>query len=262
MSEHPYRSDGWSAPRRIGVVVPHADVGPEAEMQAMLPRGSATLHASRLHFAAMRAGGVMDPKIPHQPVASFTDPPLADDAIASLAQAPLDVIALGFTSSAYKLGAAGEQALVDRLATSSRGMPVISTCQAAAAALRALDAAKLALVNPPWFDDELGEQGASYFAAEGFDVVHHAPTGLPSAQVQITPAGLFDWIKSVAVGADAVFVAGNGQRAVGVIDALEDELGMAVITANQVLLWRSLQAADADIAFDRYGRLLREIGVR
>lgn len=261
MTDHPYRPDGWSAPYRVGIVVPHADVGPEAEMQAMLPAGAVTLHASRLHFAAMRAGGVMDPKIPHQPVVSFTDPPLADDAVAQLAQAPLDVIALGFTSSAYKLGATGEQALIDRLSTSARGMPVISTCQAATHGLRALGATTLALVNPPWFDEELDTLGASYFASEGFDIVHHAPAALLSAQAEITPARLFDWIKSIAGDADAVFVAGNGQRAVGVIDALEKELGIAVLTANQVLLWRSLQAINADVQIDRYGKLMRDIGI-
>lgn len=26
MTDHPYRPDGWSAPYRVGVVVPHADV--------------------------------------------------------------------------------------------------------------------------------------------------------------------------------------------------------------------------------------------
>lgn len=261
MADRSYLPDGWSAPYRVGVVVPHADIGPEAEMQAIAPAGAMTLHSSRLYFAAMRAGGIMDPKIPHEPVVSFTDPPLVDEAVAQLAQAPLDVIALGFTSSAYKLGSVGEQALVDRLSTSSRGMPVISTCQAATRALRALNARSIALVNPPWFDDELDSLGADYFAAEGFDVVHHAPAGLHSAQTSITPAELFDWVKSVARAADAVFIAGNGQRAVGVIDALEEALGIAVITANQVLLWRSLQAIDADVEFERYGQLLRNIGV-
>ncbi len=140
-------------------------------------------------------------------------------------------------------------------------MPVISTCQAATHALRALEATTLALVNPPWFDEELDTLGASYFASEGFDIVHHAPAALLSAQAEITPARLFDWIKSVAGNADAVFVAGNGQRAVGVIDALEDELGIAVLTANQVLLWRSLQAINADVHIDRYGKLMRDVGI-
>ena len=56
----------------------------------------------------MRPGGEMDPKIPHDPVRAFIDPPFIDDAVELLAASPLDSIALGFTSSAYVLGADGE----------------------------------------------------------------------------------------------------------------------------------------------------------
>lgn len=257
MSPTAFQPDGWRARTRIGVVVPHADVGPEAELQAMVSSEDITIHANRLHFAAMRAGGVMDPKIPHQPVQDFTDPPHVDDAVAALAQAPVDVVALGFTSSAYKLGVEGEQALLDRLSRSTRGIPMVSTCDAAANALTELGAHKLALVNPPWFDADLDGLGAAYFRARGFDVVHHGPAGIPSSQSEITPGLLFDWVKSVAGGADAVFVAGNGQRAVGIIEAVEAELGIAALTANQVLLWRSLRVIDADPRGAGYGRLFR-----
>jgi maleate isomerase len=249
-----FNRDGWDASKRVGVVVPHADVGPEAELQAMAPP-EVTIHASRLHFGAMRAGGLMDPKIPHQPVRSFTEEPHIDDAVALLAAAPLDVIALGFTSSAYQHGPVGELALIDRLSRRSRKIPLVSTCLSATDALRAFGARKLALVNPPWFDEAMDELGAAYFAGQGFDVVHHGPAGLPSSQAAIRPDLLFDWVCSVSRGADAVFIAGNGQRAVGIIAALEAELGVPVLTANQVLLWASLQVIGASMAVDGYGRV-------
>lgn len=223
-------------------------------MRAVAP-SDVSLHAARLHFAAMRAGGVMDPKIPHSPVQSFTEPPHVDGAVELLAAAPVDAIALGFTSSAYKHGASGEHALLDRLARRSRGLPVVSTCLAAVEGLRALDVDRLALVNPPWFDDELDAQGALFFVQQGFDVVHHGPCGLPSSQAEITPEGLFDWVRSVAGGAQGVFIAGNGLRAVGVIEALEEELGIPVLTANQVLVWESLRQLGADHKVTGYGRL-------
>ncbi|WP_367136325.1 maleate cis-trans isomerase [Saccharothrix sp. HUAS TT1] len=256
MTERTFRRDGWDARVRIGVVVPHADVGPEAELRAMAP-ADVSVHAHRLHFGAMRPGGVMDPKIPHQPVTSFTDEPYLDDTVESLAASPLDVIALGFTSSSYKHGVDGEQALLRRLAPRTRGMPLVTTCLAASNAMRALGVRSMALVNPPWFDRELDLAGARYFTDQGFDVVHHAPSGLPSSQADIIPGLLFDWVKSVADGADAVFVAGNGQRAVGIVEALEDELGTAVLTANQVLLWQSLRETAPDVEVHGYGRVFR-----
>ena len=32
-----WKADGWEATTRIGLLTPHADVGPEAELQAMSP---------------------------------------------------------------------------------------------------------------------------------------------------------------------------------------------------------------------------------
>ncbi|MFC8527683.1 maleate cis-trans isomerase [Nocardia sp. NPDC057227] len=249
-----WKPDGWDARTRIGIVVPHADVGPEAELRAIAPP-TVSVHGARLYFSAMRAGGVMDPTIPHRPVESFTEPPYLDETVESLAASPLDVIALGFTSSAYKHGADGERALLDRLSEPARGIPVVTTCLAAERALRTLGAETLALVNPPWFDSALDELGARYFRDVGFDVVHHGPAGLRSGQEFITPESLYDWIAKVGTGADAVFVAGNGQRAVGVIDALERDLGIFVLTANQVLAWDALATAGEREPVVGYGAL-------
>jgi len=251
-----WQDDGWNPAVRIGVIAPHADVGPESEIRAMLPAGIG-LHSARMHFAAMRPGGIMDPKIPHGPVKSFTDPPFADTAAEMLAACPIDAIGCGFTSSAYKLGRRGEAEFIERLERHTRGIPLASTCLSAAEGLRALDAERMALVNPPWFDDELDGQGAKYFTEQGFDVVHHAPCGLPSAQRDITPEGLFAWIHEQVIPArpEAVFVAGNGLRAVGVIDVLERRHGIPVLTANQVLLWRVLHFAKGAAPVVGYGRL-------
>ncbi|BAU83782.1 maleate cis-trans isomerase [Streptomyces laurentii] len=253
------QKDGWEARARIGVVVPHADVGPESEFQAIAP-DDVFVHGSRVHFGAMRPGGEMDPKIPHDPVRAFVEAPHIDQAVELLAASPLDVIALGFTSSAYVLGADGEKELFDRLAAYTRGLPLTGTTVAAVAGFTALGARRIALVNPPWFDDELSALGADYFTKQGFEVVHHGPCGLPSNQKLITPEALAEWIRSTVAEhrPDAVLVAGNGIRAVGVIDALEQETGMAVLTANQVLFWHALHlagAAEAARSVTGYGRL-------
>ncbi|MFD7167368.1 maleate cis-trans isomerase family protein [Streptomyces violascens] len=239
-------TDGWDASTRIGVVVPHADVGPEAELQAMAP-ASVSIHGSRIHFAAMRAGGEMDEKIPHDPVRAFVEPPFLDQAVELVAASPLHALTLGFTSSSYVLKAQGEEALYERLAPFTRGLPITGTTRAARAAFHALGAHRIALVNPPWFDNTLSGQGADYFREFGFDVVHHGPCGLPSNQKAITPDNLSAWIRTTVAShrPDAVLVAGNGIRAVGTIKPLEEELGFHVITANQVILWHALHLADA-----------------
>lgn len=251
-----FRPDGWNRSIRIGTVVPHADVGPEAELQAMAT-DDITIHGSRLYFSAMRAGGEMDEKIPHDPVASFAQPPYVDEAVESLAASPLDAVCLAFISSAYKHGPDGERALIERLHPRARDLPLISTCLSAERALTKLGTKRLAIVNPPWFDADLDGLGARYFEKAGFRVVHHAPCGLPSGQKHITPQSLYNWIAKIVneSDADAVFIGGNGQRSVGIIDAVEKTLGVSMITGNQVILWDALRSIDAEVRIEGYGEL-------
>ncbi len=253
-----FRPDGWNRLIRIGAVVPHADVGPESELQAMVT-DEITIHGSRLYFSAMRAGGEMDEKIPHDPVAMFALPPYVDEAVESLAASPLDALCLAFTSSAYKHGPDGERALIERLRPRSRDIPIVSTCLSAERALVQLNTKRLAIINPPWFDADLDGLGADYFEQAGFRVVHHAPCGLQSGQKYITPQSLYNWIEKVVAksNADTVFVAGNGQRSVGIIDAVEKTLGISMITSNQVILWDALRSINASVEIKGYGKLFR-----
>jgi maleate isomerase len=249
------KRDGWDARTRIGVLTPHADIGPECELEAMAPP-EVTIHSARVPFGAMAAGGGMDPTIPLAPVRAFAEPPHLDDAVELLAAAPVHSIAFGFTSSAYVIGHEGEAAMLDRLTERSRGTPVVATCTAAVEALRRSGVERLALIDPPWFDAELNERGAAYFGSQGFDVVYHAPSGLPSDQQGIEPAELEQWVRAnVPDDAEGVFIGGNGFRAVGVIQPLEQELGRPVLTANQVLFWAALRAAGADALVSGYGQL-------
>ncbi len=155
-----WRYDGWGPVTRIGVLTPHADVGPESELQAMAPEG-VVIHAARVRFGAMAAGGTMDPTIPLAPVRAFAEPPFVDDAAELLGAAPIAAIEYAFTSSAYVLGAEGEAAMVSRLRERAGGIPVAAATAAAVQALCALAADRVALVHPPWFNDELNRLAAA-----------------------------------------------------------------------------------------------------
>src|SRR6201987_1592864 len=101
----------------------------------------------------------MDPTIADNPVRAFADPAAGDNAAEMLAMAPLHAIVFGFTSSSYVRGAADDLALKSRLEARTRGIPVVITCAAAAAALAALSTKRVALISPPWFSVEMAQQG-------------------------------------------------------------------------------------------------------
>jgi len=250
-----WRPDGWSFRARLGVIVPHAAIGTESELHAMAPAG-VSIHATRVPLGVMRAGGLMDPTIALEPVRAFADPPLVDDAAELLAAAPLHAIGFGFTSSSYVRGAGDDEALRQRLQARTRGIPVAICTVSAVLGLRALGARRIALVDPPWFSPELTALGVDYFAGQGFEIVHASPAGLPSEQRAINPGQLFAWVREHAPAeTDAVFISGNGLRAVGVIQALEEDLHIPVLTANQVLLWHLLRLAGTQVPVAGYGRL-------
>jgi maleate isomerase len=252
-----WQSDGWAFRARLGVIVAHAAIGTESELAAMAPAG-VSVHAARVPLAAMRAGGEMDPTIALEPTRAFADPPAIDEAAALLAAAPLHAIGVGFTGSSYIRGPADDAALRARLEGRTRGIPVAVTAHSAVLALRALEVGALALVDPPWFPPELIALGAEYFAGEGFEVVFAAAADLPSNQRAIHPGQLFEWVRGqVPPAAEAVFIGGNGLRAVGVIEALEEDLSIPVLTANQVLLWHLLRLARTRVPVMGYGRVFR-----
>jgi len=251
-----WQPDGWGQ-TRIGVLTPHADVGPESEFRALAPEGI-SIHSARVLFGAYKAGGTMDPTIADDPVRGFAEPPRVDDAAELLAAAPLHAIVYGFTSSSYVRGAADDAALKARVEKRTRGIPVIIPCAAAVMALTVLAAKRLALVSPPWFSPEMDKQGAKYFQSQGFDVVHHGPAGLPSDQQAIQPNQLYEWVAThVPKNAEAVFIGGNGFRAVGIIEALEQNLARPVLTANQVAFWQALRLSGARAPVLNYGQIFQ-----
>jgi maleate isomerase len=249
-----WQPDGWAL-TRIGVLTPHADVGPEAEFGAMATDGI-SIHAMRVPFGAYNPGGVMDRTIADDPVRAFAEPPLVDDAAELLAGAPLHAIVYGFTSSSYVRGAASDAALKSRLETRTRGIPVVIPCAAAVTALTALGAKRLALISPPWFSAEMDQQGARYFQTQGFEVVYNGPAGLPSDQQAIQPSQLYEWVRTrTPKSAEAIFIGGNGFRAIGVIKALEEDLARPVLTANQVAFWQALRLSGTRTPIVDYGQI-------
>src|ERR1700676_1428299 len=249
-----WQPDGWGQ-TRIGVITPHADIVPEMEFNALAPDGI-SIHATRIPFGGYRPGGKMDPTIANDPVRAIVDPHAVDDAADMLAMAPLHAIIFGFTSSSYVRGAADDAALKSRLEARTRGIPVVITCAAAAIALDALSAKRVALISPPWFSAEMAQQGAGYFQSQGIEIVYSAPAGLPSDQQAIQPEQLYNWVRShVPKNAEAVFIGGNGFRAIAVIKALEDSLGRPVLTANQVAFWCALRLSGTRAPIINYGRI-------
>lgn len=201
-----------------------------------------------------QAGSSGGPTSPADLVALATAP-FPDRAAEQLLVDQVDVIGYASTTSAYAIGFDAEMAMVSRLCQLT-GVAVVATCASAVHALRVLQAERVALVGAPWFAPEWNELGAAYFASQGFDVVSSASAELSQDPCAIEPAAVCEWTsRHVEDAAEAVFVGGNGFRAVGAIEALEAAIERPVLTSNQVLLWHLLADADDTFEINGYGRL-------
>lgn len=241
VQEPRWQPDGTGSIARIGVLTPDFDPVPESELSAMAPAG-VSIHASR----------VVRSRTP----AAFAEPPYVDAAAERLADLAPRAIAFAYTSSSYVLGPEADGPTRTRLQERVGGIPVVLTCPAAVDALRALGAKRIALIHPPWFSEEVNGKGLAYFAGLGFDVVRCTRLSPARSFTEVRAAEVFEWVRQNAPReADAVFVGGNGLRAIGAIDALERALSRPVLTANQVVLWAALRAAKAGLEVRNYGRI-------
>jgi maleate isomerase len=236
-----WRPDGAGLVARIGVLTPDFDPVPESEMAAMPPRG-VSIHASRV--------------VRYRTPAGFAEPPHIDNAAERLADLAPHAIAVGYTSSSYVLGPNSDDGVRARLEARAGGRPVVLPTVAATDGLRALGVRRVALVHPPWFNQEVNAKGEDYFAARGFDVVLCERMTPSRTFAEVRAVEVYDWVRSrVPRTADAVFIGGNGLRAIGAIDALESALRRPVLTANQAVFWGALRAAKVRIRITGYGRL-------
>jgi maleate isomerase len=239
----------------IGIVTPHAAAGPEVELPAMT-RGHIAAVVSRTG-PATEASQTSSTAPAQAQLRASTERAAIDRAALTFSDTPLDAVVHASTTSGYVIGPREESLLVERLSRRF-GVPAVASCAAAATALQTHGVGLVQLVHPPWFDDEFDELGAAYFRSQGIDVVVTKAVGLPDEPAEVSTQRVIDWVEQhVDDRAEAVFLAGNGFRASGAVEELEQRTSRLVLEANQVLLWRIQAATGARWDITGYGRLLR-----
>jgi maleate isomerase len=240
---------------RIGLLTPHAAIGPEEEFPAMAPGRLAT-EVVRIPAEAGRASAEGGAPATPAGLRALTEPLVLDAAAKMLADS-IDVVGYASTTSAYAIGFEKELELVSRL-SAMRGVPVASTCASAVLGLRSLALERVALVGAPWFAAELNRLGAAYFRGQGFNVISSASANLSKEPDRISPADVVAWISGrVPDDAEGIFVSGNGFRAVAAIEPLEAAIDRPVLTSNQVLLWKLLACVGSSFEISGFGQLFR-----
>jgi maleate cis-trans isomerase len=147
----------FSAPLRVGLMVPSNNTTMEGELAAWLPAGST----------------VTTVKIPRGPglLTAETIPAYRDSAIALARRhfgRGIDLIAYGCTAAGFILGPSGDAEL-SALLSQATGLPVVTTARAMVSALQHDQAKRVAVVTP--YQDSVNAQLTAFLEHGGIEVV-------------------------------------------------------------------------------------------
>jgi maleate isomerase len=215
----------------IGVVIPY-DFALDRELWRWVP-AQVSLHLTRTPYQdlpvsvaqAMAVGG-------REAVARCTRDLLVVEPA---------VVAYACTSGSFIGGLAGEAALVACMVEA--GAPAaVTTSGAVIAAAHALGVNKMAVVTP--YDDAVGAKLRAYLNEAGVEVTAQNDMGLTGRIWTVPYEVTAELARRTAQGdGEAVFLSCTNLRTYDLIASLEQELGVPVITSNQVTMWSVLAAA-------------------
>jgi len=236
---------GWRA--RIGVVVPSVNTVVEPWFSATSPPG-VSVHASRMFLD--------NALTPESIVRMDRDEGMR--AVRQLASCRPHGIAYCCTASSIVQGLEYDRHLQHEVEQAA-GVPATTATQSILEALRVLGVKRIAAASP--YAEEIDRAEHAFFEAAGFEVVSSACLGIKDAfgLAAPTPREIYELaLRAWKPGAEAMLITCLNLWSQTVIEQLETELRVPVVTSTQATFWRLLRIVGIDDRIARYGRLLAE----
>ena len=228
--------------KRIGLLLPSSNTTMEPEFYSIAPSGVS------IHTARMMLHDVTPESLESMAGDAF-------DAAELLSTAGVDVMVYGCTSGSLVKGIEWEENLVKELQKAS-GIPTVTTAGAVVEALKAVRATKVTVVTP--YIDELNKLEKSFLEAHGFRVASIKGLGLTDNQMigKVSSdeiRGLID----PTPGTDCLFISCTNLPVTSMIQDLESQYDVPVVTSNQASMWSALSSMSQGNV-EGYGTLLKD----
>lgn len=233
----------WRA--RLGVVVPSVNTVVEPWFGSVCPEGVGVF-ASRM---------LLDNALSPESIVRM-DREEGMHAVKQLASCRPHAVAYCCTASSIVQGLEYDLHLQDEVAAGS-GVPATTATQAILAALKVLGAGRIVATSP--YAKEIDDAEHAFFESAGVRVASSACLGIRDAfeLASPTPAQIAALVRRAwSPGADAILITCLNLWSHTVVDELEAEFGVPVVTSTQATLWRLLRIAGIDDRVPGYGRLL------
>ncbi len=169
---------------------------------------------------------------------------------------PLDVMVYGCTSASLLIG---ERRVAEELTRCRPGIPATNPLTACRAALVALGAERIAVLTP--YISRVNEPLFEYFERHGFTVsafgaFHlHSDREVACIRRDVIERAVADLASGTKV--DALFLSCTNLPVLGMLEQLERDCGVTVVSSNQALFWHALQLVGEPPGVAGFGRLLR-----
>ena len=178
------------------------------------------------------------------------------EAATRLADAEVNVIGYGCTSGSLLKGKdhGGE---IERKITEKTGIPAVATARAVIEALIELRIKNLCVATP--YIEEINELEKRFLEQNEIDVLRIKGLGIAQNRDvgSKDPSIAYELAKEVYLPeAQGIFISCTNFRTAEVIDRLEKELCVPVISSNTATLWAMMKRAGAKSKLEGYGRLL------
>ncbi|KUH33200.1 maleate cis-trans isomerase [Thermococcus celericrescens] len=231
---------GWRG--RLGLIVPSSNITMEMELHSALPEG-VSLHTARV------------------PLKNVTEEELvkmnamAVESARLLRDAGVELILYGCTSGSF-IGGKDYEKEIEANVEEEVNVPVVSTSTAVVEALRILDAQAVLVITP--YTDEINAREREFLEANDFEVLDIRGLGIEdNTQIgKLEPHEAYRLAKASFMDeADAIFISCTNLRTFEIIEVLEEDLGVPVVTSNQASLWLALRQMDVMERIPGLGKL-------
>lgn len=236
---------GWRA--KIGRISPSPETVGAEEWRRVLPAGVCLVETrTLLHDVTMEGLRETVKQV--------------ERAAMELASAEVDVIVQAGTAIAFFNGFGHDRELSRRIHTIT-GIKATTSLTAVVDALRALEIRRLAVATS--YLAEIDDKLVDVLEKSGFEIIAVRGMGIKRSidMGKVYPEATYRLARDVvrsAPNAEAVLISCGNLRTFEVIEALESDTGLPVVTSNQAGLWRALRMAGIDQRLSSLGRLLRE----
>lgn len=246
MSRHPYHLTGPIGTNgTLGLIVLQVDETLEQDFRRLFPARGVAIYVSRIPSGAELTLDTIAQMACDLPAAVALLPP----------SAAFDCIGYACTSGTTLIGA---QRVAGLIHGAARTRATSDPLTASIAALNALGARRIAIVSP--YIETVAQPIRDAFITHGFEVQSTISFGeeVEANVARIDPTSIHNAAIAACAGhdVDAVFLSCTNLRTLDIIEPLEQQLGLPVVSSNLALAWHMAHLSGAPIASDGPGRLL------